>query len=173
MEKTIAMCSIIFSICVLSIGCYIYFIERNKKWIPVNADIIRIQVIKKIEAPTTTPISASTKVPTTAPTPTPTKSTSKLSVKFAFKVGSADYHPVFNDDLLEIKKNDIRKDLIKNKKLLIYYDVENPNISYIKRPNDGITFIFFGLILFIISILFLNSIKVCKKIPQLEIKKLI
>jgi hypothetical protein len=171
MEKTIAICSIMFSLCILIIGCYIYFIGRNKKWIPVNADILRIQVIKKLGTPTspiTSPTTTSTKETTT-----PIKSTSKLSVKFGFKVGSADYHPVFNDDLLEIKKNDIRKDLIKNKKLLIYYDVENPNISYIKRPNDGITFIFFGLILLIISILFLNSIKVCTKIPQVEIKKLI
>jgi len=158
MEKAIAICSIIFSICILIIGCYIYFIGRNKKWIPINADILRIQVIKKLGTPTS---------PITSPTTTPIKSTSKLSVKFGFKVGSANYHPVFDDNLLEIKKNDIRKDLIKNKKLLIYYDVENPNISYIKRPNDGITFIFFGLILLIISILFLNSIKV------FEIKKLI
>jgi hypothetical protein len=125
MEKTIALWSIIFSICIISIGCYIYFIERNKKWVPVNADIIRMQVIKKLATPTS-------------------KATSSLSVKFSFKVGSADFNPVFNDDLLELKKNDIRKDLLKNKKLLIYYNVKNPNISYIKRPNDGITFIFFG-----------------------------
>lgn len=149
MEKIIAIWSIIFSICVLSIGCYIYFIERNEKWVPVNADIIRIQVIKKLETPTK-PIS---------------KAATSLSVKFSFKVGSADFNPVFNDDLLELKNNDIKKELLKNKKLLIYYNVKNPNISYIKRPNDGIAFIFFGLILLIISILYLNSIKICKKAP--------
>jgi hypothetical protein len=152
MEKLIAIWSIIFSICILSIGCYIYFIERTNKWVPVNADIIRIQVIKKLDTPT-------------SPKTPPGKSTTSLSVKFSFKVGSADFNPVFNDELLELKNNDIKKELLKNKKLLIYYNVKNPNISYIKRPNDGIAFIFFGLILLIISILYLNSIKICKKAP--------
>jgi len=144
MEKTIAITSVIFSICMLIIGCYIYFIYRKKKWVQVNADILRIHIIKKLDEKN----------------PKSTKST--ISVKFGFKVGSVTYHPVFNDSILGIQNTDFRKDLVKNKKLIIYYDVRNPNISYVKIPNDGITIIFFSLILLIISTLYLQSIKKCK-----------
>jgi len=148
MKKTIAITSIILSICFLNIGLYIYFFERKKKWIPVNADILRIQIIKKIED--------ETKIKTiTKP--------SKISVKFSFKVGSINYYPVFNDSLLEFKKTDLRKDLIKNKKMIIYYNIENPNISYNKMPNDGITLIFFSIILLIISLLYLHTLIYCLK----------
>jgi len=145
MEKTFAIISMIFSLCVLIFGCYVYFIDRKKKWIKINANVLRIHIIKKIdEKKKSKPIST-------------------ISVKFGFKVGSVDYHPVFDDNLLGLTKNDIRSDLIKNKKLLIYYDIENPNISHVNMPNDGISFIFFGLILLIISLLYLNSLNYCKK----------
>jgi len=146
MEKTIAITSIIFSIVMLIIGCYIYFIYRKRKWIEINANITKIHVIKKLD------------------TKNPQSSKSTISVKFAFKVGSVTYNPVFNDSTLGIENIDSRKTLLKNKKLIVYYDVENPNFVFIKRPNDGITFIFFSLILLVISTLYLQSIEFCKKL---------
>jgi len=140
MEKTSAIISIVFSICVIISGLYIYIVSRQLRWIKTEAKIEKVQIVKKIIN---------------------NNLVSTLNVKFSFKVGSINYYSVFNNDILGINDEESKKELIKNRKMTLYYDTENPNIAYLNMPRDGITVIFFGLILLTISSLFYYSINNC------------
>lgn len=124
---------IIISFILFIYGCYSYFYQRNKKWIKVNADIDKIEVIKKVEKD---------------------KKISYLVIYLKFNKGSISYYPVFTSNNI-----DELKEKLTDKVITIYYDVQNPNISYLSKPHQGLIRLLFSFILLIVSLLYYNQDK--------------
>jgi hypothetical protein len=109
-------------------GLYSYFFQRYKKWVKVNASIHRVEIIKKIEQD---------------------KKISSLAVYLTFTKGSISYYPVFTTDKVKNLKEKMNDTFI-----TIYYNDENPNISYLSRPHFGLIRLLIGFIVFIFSLVY-------------------
>jgi hypothetical protein len=119
---------IIVSFILFIYGLYSYFYQRSRQWVKVSASIERVEIIKRIEK--------DAKMKT-------------LAIYLKFNKGSISYFPVFTSDSVENLKEKIN-----DKFITIYYKNENPNISYLQRPQFGLIRLISGLVLFAMSLVY-------------------
>lgn len=133
MEKYLPISLILVGIILIITGAFRFLNPSEYLWQKKNANLTKVSVETKN---------------------TGGKLKSRTIMSYEYKVGDLKYQGVYFDDWNNSQNSN---DQNKEKSIIIYYNNNQPNISFIKRPKEGVYRMAIGLILIIMGFLFYFS----------------